>query len=314
MPGKSKSKQVELLPDEPAADLSPVVVETPAGEVTEADIVLALTDDEKLADILRLQFEDGSRKLRKTYWAIGTIIVRVQESMAGEPDRVTERIRKIARKLARAERLLWDAAKFAREFPQLEQVERMAIDWTAVRAVLTIPDQQKRAELMSAPDMGDLTVAQVKERVKDAIENVMDRTPEVKPPKKKTKKEQMNEFADPICVFDKLRDAVAQVTEDFSKFQSQVSSDVCELNSLLAVLPGVIAKATDDKYPEEWFGQVVDLGTEIWKELQSLRALTCANPPNESAGILADHIDEALVSNFVDIQDVKASWKKGVTT
>jgi len=316
-----KKKKTELLPDilpEDAAPFEETALEVvPAAEldIPEEVIQEALASDERLAEVLNEQFEEGSRQLRRTYWRIGTILCRVQDSMSDQPERVTERVRKAARTLNRAERLLWDAAKFAREFPDRETVERLAIDWTAVRAVLSVPDSTKRAQIMASPEIGEMTVSQVKAKVKEAIQELEENSPgirETEPPKKKkTKKDEVNLFADPIAVFDKVKEAVTQVTDDLAKAQCQLDSDICELTQLMTCLPGVIAKACDEKYPDEWFGQVVDIGTAIWKELQTLSALTVKTPPNERIAVLAERLDAELSGNFVDIQDVKAAWRKG---
>lgn len=103
------------------------------------------------------------RKASLVYvWNIGKVIKKIQENEGRYGSGAVETV---AEELGQTPRLFWEMLRFHNYHEDFDKVKGMAIEWSAAREIMRLPDPKQRAKLEEVAEKKNLTVREVREEV-----------------------------------------------------------------------------------------------------------------------------------------------------
>jgi hypothetical protein len=184
---------------------------------------------DEVCTTIKTLMSDGRRVFLVHVWGIGRLISSIQEEEGRYGSHAVE---KVAEKLGKTPRLFYDMLRFHREYPDVERVLKMKLDWTAARELMRIEDTKVREKLEQKAEDSDATVRDVREMVNEAKKNLDSKDP--------SKKKKSSKKARPIAWYKKVQ-----------KHLDRCLSDLLELmqdKAEMQVLVECPEATTDEEY------------------------------------------------------------------
>jgi hypothetical protein len=124
--------------------------------------------------------QDMMQEVRKTslvyVWNIGKVIKKVQDDEGRYGSKAVETV---AEALGQTPRLFWEMLRFHNYHEDFDKVKGMAIEWSAAREIMRLPDPKQREKLEEEAEKENLTVRDVREKVNKAKSDTSPKTPKI---------------------------------------------------------------------------------------------------------------------------------------
>lgn len=155
------------------------------------------------------------RKASLVYvWNIGKVIKKVQDDEGRYGSKAVETV---AEELGQTPRLFWEMLRFYNYHEDFDRVKEMAIEWSAAREIMRLPDPKQREKLEKEAEEENLTVREVRKKV-----NTTKGTPKSPKEPAKTKSKGPNALNYFISLITDLEDALSAFDKRFADLSAML--------------------------------------------------------------------------------------------